>query len=106
MAVAFEHYGQTVATAAPPQQARAPQPQPAAYVPPQASTAAAPQAAARHSDRLLRGSAYLLLFAGLLFLAAFLIAVTPLGRIDADITVPFLAVFVGGLGAIVWAVLR
>lgn len=106
MAVAFEHYGQTVATAAPPQQARAPQPQPAAYVPPQASTAAAPQAAARHSDRLLRGSAYLLLFAGLLFLAAFLIAVTPLGRIDADITVPFLVVFVGGLGAIVWAVLR
>ena len=54
----------------------------------------------------MRGSAYLLLFAGLLFLAAFLIAVTPLGRIDADITVPFLAVFVGGLGAIVWAVLR
>ena len=74
---------------------------------PQAPTStAAPQAAARHSDRLLRGSAYLLLFAGLLFLAAFLIAVTPLGRIDADITVPFLAVFVGGLGAIVWAVLR
>jgi len=26
--------------------------------------------------------------------------------IDADITVPFLAVFVGGIGAIVWAVLR
>ena len=106
MAVAFEHYGQTVATAAPPQQARAPQPQPAAYVPPQASTAAAPQAAARHSDRLLRGSAYLLAFAGALLLAALVVAVSPLGAIDADITVPFVVMVVGGLAAITWATLR
>ncbi len=106
MAVAFEHYGQTVATAAPPQQARAPQP--AAYVPPQASTAAAPQAAAiaRSSNRLMRGSAYLLTFSGMLLLAALVVAVSPLGAIDADITMPFVAMVVGGLAAITWATLR
>lgn len=77
-----------------------------------AATAPAPQAAAttettrRAPDRLLRGSAYLLLLAGALLLAAFLLAASPLGRIDADVTVPFLAVFLGGLGAIAWAVLR
>ena len=68
---------------------------------------AAPHAATRRSsNRLLRAAAYLLLFAGLLFLAALIITVTPIGAIDADITVPFVAVFVGGLGAIAWAVLR
>jgi len=73
--------------------------------PPQAPTA--PQRATRRSSsRLMRGSVALLTFAGLLFLAALLITVTPLGRIDADITVPFVAVFVGGIGAIAWAVLR
>jgi hypothetical protein len=54
----------------------------------------------------MRGSAYLLLFAGIMFLAAFVVAVTPLGRIDADVTIPFLAVTLGGLGAIAWAVLK
>ena len=58
------------------------------------------------SARIMRGGAYLLTFAGAALLAALLVTVTPLGRIDADITVPFLAVFVGGIGAIVWAVLR
>lgn len=106
MAVAFEHYGQTVAPAAPPQQARAPQP--AAYVPPQAATAAAPQAAAatRNSDRLMRRSAYLLTFAGALLLAALVVAVSPLGAIDADITVPAVAMVVGGLAAITWKTTR
>ena len=100
MAASFEYYGQTVATATPPP--------PAAYVPPQASTAAAPQVATatRGSDRLMRAGACLLTFAGVLLLAAFLAAATPLGRIDADVTVPFLAVTVGGLAAIAWAVLR
>jgi len=41
-----------------------------------------------------------------LLLAALIVTVTPIGAIDADITVPFLAVFVGGLAAIAWAVLR
>ena len=108
MAVAFEHYGQTVAPAAPPQQARAPQQQPAAYVPPQASMAAAPQAAVitRNSDRLMRGSAYLLAFAGLLLLAALVVAVSPHGAIDVDITVPFVVMVIGGLAAIGWAAQR
>jgi len=77
---------------------------------PQAPTStAAPQAAAaatRGSDRLMRAGAYLLVFVGIMFLAAFLIAVTPLGAIDADITVPFVAAVLGGLGVIAWAVLR
>ncbi len=81
-----------------------------AFVEPTA-TVAAPQTQAapttrRNSDRLFRGAAYLLTFAGVLLMAALLVAATPLGRIDADITVPFVAVFVGGLGAIVWAVLK
>ena len=80
------------------------------FVTPTAPTATAavtaPTATRRSSDRLLRGSAYLLLFAGALLFAALVVAVSPLGRIDADVTVPFLAVFFGGLGAIAWAVLR
>jgi len=68
---------------------------------------AAPHAATRRSsNRLLRAAAYLLTFAGALLLAALIVTVTPIGAIDADITVPFLAVFVGGLAAIAWAVLR
>ncbi len=75
---------------------------------PTATTAtAAPQATAtRSSTRALRAFVGLLIMAVAAFLAALLITVTPLGMIDADITVPFLAVFVGGIGAIVWAVLR
>lgn len=97
MAVAFEHYGQTVAPAAPPQQARAPQPQSAA---PRVMTVT------RSSTRALRAFVGLAILSAALFLAALIIAVTPLGAIDADITVPFVAVLVGGLGAIVWAALR
>ena len=75
---------------------------------PQASTAAAPQVptATRGSARLMRFSAYLLTFACVLFLAALIVTVTPLGAIDADITVPFVAVVLGGLAAIVWDVAR
>lgn len=77
-----------------------------------AATAPAPQATTttaatrRAPDRLLRGSAYLLLLAGALLLAAFLLAASPLAGWNADITVPFLAVFLGGLGTIAWAVTR
>lgn len=75
---------------------------------PQAATATAPQptTATRNSDRLMRGSAYLLTFAGALFLAALLFTVTPLRTIDMDYTVPFCVVVLGALGAIVVATVR
>jgi hypothetical protein len=75
--------------------------------PPPAPTAA-PQAPAakRNSDRLLRGCAYLLAFAGVLLLAALMVTVTPLGAIDADISVPFVAVVVGVPTAIAIAAVR
>ena len=84
----FEYYGQstpiapTVTAAAPPVQPARPQ-----------ATATATQVptAKRNSARLLCGSAYLLTFAGLSLLAAFLVTVTPLGAIDLDVTQPFLA---------------
>jgi hypothetical protein len=75
---------------------------------PTAPAAAAPQAttATRNSDRLKRGCAYLLAFAGVLLLAAVIVTATPLGAIDADITVPFVAVAVGVPIAIVIAAVR
>ncbi|TXH50561.1 MAG: hypothetical protein E6Q97_20270 [Desulfurellales bacterium] len=57
-------------------------------------------------DRVLRGAAYLLTFAGVVLLLAALAAFTPLGRIDADVTVPFVAVTLGTLAAIVWSMMR
>ena len=75
---------------------------PTATVAPQAASATA----TRGSDRLLRAGAYLLVFVGLLFLAAVFDTVHPLITAITDITVPFVAVFVGGLAAIAWAVLR
>lgn len=89
----FEYYGQSVAT----------------MVAPTASAPAAPAVAPARSTapaRLMRFSAYLLTFAGALWLAALIATVTPLGAIDADITVPFVAVVVGALVAIVWDVMR
>lgn len=73
--------------------------------PPQA---AAPQAATttRNSDRLMRGSAYLLVFAGALWLAALLLTVTPLRTVDVDLTVPFVAVVLGALAAMAWGVVH
>jgi len=92
----FDYYDQMTAAVRPSPTAPAPTP----TVAPQVATAT------RGSDRLMRAGAYLLVFVGLLFLAALIVTVTPIGAIDADITVPFLAVFVGGLAAIAWAVLR
>ena len=83
MAVAFEHYGQTVAPAAPPQQARAPQQQPAAYVPPQAQATQA-QATGQAGDWLLSASGCLLVFAGMLVVTGQLLGLTPLGNVMAD----------------------
>ena len=76
-----------------------------AFVEPTAPVQAAPTAK-RDAARLLRGAAYLAVLAGVLFLAALLVTVTPLGAIDADITVPFVVMVVGGLAAITWATLR
>ena len=78
-----------------------------AFVEPTAPTTAAPTTAKRAApDRMLRAGAYLLTFAGVVLLLAVLAAFTPLGRIDADITVPFVEVTVGALAAIVWDALR
>ena len=83
-----------------------PYPPPAASAP--ATTAAAPRTATarRNSDRLLRVSAYLLTFAGVLFLAALAFTVTPLATIDMDYTAPFLVVAIGVPAAIVFKVTR
>ena len=72
-------------------------------------TAPAPQAIAtakRDARRTMRGFAYLLTYAGALLLAALLAAFTPLGRINADVTVPFVLVTLGTLAAIVWSMVR
>jgi len=60
----------------------------------------------RGPARLLRSMAYLAVLAGLLLLAALLAAFTPLGRINADVTVPFVLVTLGTLAAIVWSMVR
>ena len=78
-----------------------------AFVEPTAPTQTAPTAARRAApDRMLRAGAYLLTFAGAVLLLAVLAAFTPLGRIDADITVPVVAVTVVTLAAIVWDAVR
>lgn len=78
-----------------------------AFVEPTAPTQTAPTAARRAApDRMLRAGAYLLTFAGAVLLLAVLAAFTPLGRIDADVTVPFVAVTLGTLAAIVWSMMR
>ena len=61
---------------------------------------------ARGADVMLRFYAYLLTFAGALWMSALIVALTPLGRIDADITVPFVAVALAGLVACVMAAVR
>lgn len=81
------------------------------FVTPTATTVAAQPAAVavaatRNSDKLMRGSAYLLTFAGALLLLALVVASTPLNTIDADVTPPFVAACVGALGLIAWRVLR
>ena len=76
-----------------------------AFVEPTAPVQAAPTAK-RTAARLLRGAAYLAVLAGVLFLAALLVTVTPLGAIDADITVPFVLLLLATLAAIVWSMVR
>jgi len=90
----FDYYDQITA-------AVHPSPAPTATTTPQAATTAT-----RSSTRALRAFVGLLIMAVAAFLAALIITVTPLGAIDADITVPFVAAVLGGFGAIVWAVLR
>lgn len=77
-----------------------------AFVQPTAPAPAPPPTARRDATRLLRGFAYLLTYAGALLLAALLAAFTPLGRIDADVTVPFVLATLGTLAAIVWSMVR
>lgn len=59
----------------------------------------------RSSDRLMRGSVYLLIMAGALFLAAFLVTAF-LSRTNVDLTVPFVAMTLGGLALVAWGTVR
>ena len=59
----------------------------------------------RSSDRLMRGSTYLLILAGAFLLAAFLVTAF-LSRTDVDLTAPFVVAFVVGLAAVVWGTVR
>ena len=70
-------------------------------------TAPAPAKVAtrRGSDKLMRGSVYLLILAGALFLAAFLVTAF-LSKTDVDLTVPFVAAVLGGLALVAWGVVR
>jgi len=93
----FDVYDQMVTVAATPQ----PTPTPA----PTAQAAAMPKM--RGADVMLRFCAYLLTCAGALWLSALIVALTPLGRIDADVTVPFVGVmFVAALVGVNVAVRR
>ena len=95
----FEYYGQTVAPVAPvaPQPART-QPQPV-----QPTVTAQPQAPAAFNSaaRLLEAMVSLFVFAVALIAAGLIVNMTPLGRIDADITVPFVVVVLAVLTVIV-----
>ena len=75
-----------------------------AFVEPTAPATTA-TATRRGSDRLLRGSVYLLIMAGVLLLAAFVVTAFP-SRTNVDLTVPFVAMTLGGLGAVVWGTVR
>ncbi len=59
----------------------------------------------RSSDRLMRGSVYLLIMAGAMFLAAFLVTAF-LSRTNVDLTVPFVAMTLGGLALVAWGTVR
>ena len=59
----------------------------------------------RSSDRLMRGSVYLLIMVGAMFLAAFLVTAF-LSRTDVDLTAPFVVAFVVGLAAVAWGTVR
>lgn len=59
----------------------------------------------RSSDRLMRGSVYLLIMVGAMFLAAFLVTAF-LSRTNVDLTVPFVAMTLGGLALVAWGTVR
>ena len=59
----------------------------------------------RSSDRLMRGSVYLLIMAGAMFLAAFLVTAF-LSSTNVDLTVPFVAMTLGGLALVAWGTVR
>lgn len=96
MAVAFEHYGQTVAPAAPPQARTQPQPV-------QSTAAALPQAPStgHAAALLLEAMVSLFVFAVALIVGGLIITATPLRNVDVDITVPFVVVVLAVLVVIV-----
>ena len=76
-----------------------------AFVEPTAPATQTQTATRRGSDKLMRGSVYLLIMAGVLFLAAFLVTVF-LSRTNVDLTVPFVAMTLGGLALVAWGTVR
>lgn len=92
----FDAYDQMVTVATTPQ----PTPTPA----PTAQAATMPKA--RGADVMLRFYAYLLTFAGALWLSALFDTVHPLVTAITDVTVPFVAVALAGLVACVTAAVR
>ena len=75
------------------------------FVAPTAPAPAQTVATRRGSDRLIRGSVYLLIMAGVLFFAAFLVTAF-LSRTNVDLTVPFVAMTLGGLALVAWGTVR
>ena len=75
-----------------------------AFVEPTAPATTA-TATRRGSDKLMRGSVYLLIMAGAMFLAAFLVTAF-LSRTNVDLTVPFVAMTLGGLALVAWGTVR
>ena len=59
----------------------------------------------RSSDRLMRGSVYLLIMVGAMFLAAFLVTAF-LSRTNVDLTVPFVAMVLAGAAFVAWGTVR
>ena len=94
----FDVYDQMVTVAT------TPQPTPTPATTPTAQAAAMPKV--RGADVMLRFCAYLLTFAGALWLAALFDTVHPLVTAITDVTVPFVAVVLAGLLACVTAAVR
>jgi hypothetical protein len=76
-----------------------------AFVEPTAPATTTATTTRRGSDRMLRGFTYLAIMAGVFLLAAFLVSAF-LSRTNVDLTVPCVAAFVGGLGAVAWGTVR
>ena len=76
-----------------------------AFVEPTAPATQTQTATRRGSDKLMRGSVYLLIMAGAMFLAVFLVTAF-LSRTNVDLTVPFVAMVLAGAAFVAWGTVR